>query len=294
MKPLARFILLITLTTAATGCLNINLDGSNRESSTLSEQAKSGDVDAQYALGLRYTNGVGVNQNFALGIKSFSKAAERNHTRAQYMLGMGYYTGRGIAKNDDLAKSWLQKAAEKGHAAAQYQLGEMFLNGYGGYTELTWAVHWLRRSAQQGNSRAQFSLAIARLKGLGSPTNLQQGLIWLQRSKQLNYAPAKEVVKELSKQYPKEMHRAERLGQNWKALPDDRMAAHYQLAYIQQRLNQEGYDAGSADGLLGPRTTAAIRAFTQKNGINEMPAGGNALLIDKLRQLEQARESTKS
>ena len=41
-----------------------------------------------------------------------------------------------------------------------------------------------------------------------------------------------------------------------------------QVATIQQRLNQRGFDAGAADGLAGPRTRAAIAAFQRSAGMS--------------------------
>ncbi len=55
-------------------------------------------------------------------------------------------------------------------------------------------------------------------------------------------------------------------------LSTGRDAAHAPLAYqeikeIQQLLNCLGFDAGAADGLPGPRTRAAIRAFQRAHGL---------------------------
>jgi membrane-bound lytic murein transglycosylase B len=55
-------------------------------------------------------------------------------------------------------------------------------------------------------------------------------------------------------------------------LSTGRAAAHAPLAYqeikeIQQLLNRLGFDAGAADGLPGPRTRAAIRAFQRAHGL---------------------------
>jgi peptidoglycan hydrolase-like protein with peptidoglycan-binding domain len=39
------------------------------------------------------------------------------------------------------------------------------------------------------------------------------------------------------------------------------------VAAVQQRLAQAGYYQGPSDGVLGPRTQAAIRSFERANGL---------------------------
>ena len=41
------------------------------------------------------------------------------------------------------------------------------------------------------------------------------------------------------------------------------------VSRAQALLNKLGYDAGSADGVMGERTRAAIRSFERKTGLNE-------------------------
>lgn len=47
----------------------------------------------------------------------------------------------------------------------------------------------------------------------------------------------------------------------------DQTTTHYDLAWVQRELNNLGYDAGNADGKMGPRTEAAVRAFQTANGL---------------------------
>jgi len=44
-----------------------------------------------------------------------------------------------------------------------------------------------------------------------------------------------------------------------------------QIKWLQQALNEMGFDAGSADGLFGPRTQSAIRRY---QALNQLPADG--------------------
>ena len=59
---------------------------------------------------------------------------------------------------------------------------------------------------------------------------------------------------------------------------------------IQQRLNELGYDAGSVDGLMGPRTRAAIIAFQKDIGVTETGTADQALLT-RLQQITARPES---
>ena len=38
---------------------------------------------------------------------------------------------------------------------------------------------------------------------------------------------------------------------------------------VQQNLNDRGYNAGPVDGIVGPRTRAALKEFQQSNGLNQ-------------------------
>lgn len=50
------------------------------------------------------------------------------------------------------------------------------------------------------------------------------------------------------------------------------------VALVQDGLNQRGYDVGTVDGVMGPRTRAAIAAFESASGLPETGEPGPALL----------------
>ena len=56
-----------------------------------------------------------------------------------------------------------------------------------------------------------------------------------------------------------------------------------QRAEVQTLLNRAGYDVGAPDGVVGPKTRAAVMAFQQRVG---MPADGHVsgLLLDRLKR----------
>jgi len=63
---------------------------------------------------------------------------------------------------------------------------------------------------------------------------------------------------------------------------DDPPLGRTDLTLLQTLLGQQGYGAGTADGMLGPATRAAIRAYQVKNGL---PADGyaSASLLERVR-----------
>jgi len=48
----------------------------------------------------------------------------------------------------------------------------------------------------------------------------------------------------------------------------DRVLTHDEVRELQSLLKKHGFDAGSADGIVGPRTRAAVHAFIRARGLN--------------------------
>ncbi len=107
--------------------------------------ARAGDAEAQYSLGIMYSNGQGVPQNTQDSIQWLTKAAEQGHIQAQYMLGIMYEL-----QDYAVAVRWFIQAAELGHAESQYILGIMYLEGKRIDPDYVQARKWLDLSAQQG------------------------------------------------------------------------------------------------------------------------------------------------
>ena len=83
-----------------------------------SSLAAKGDAKAQHSLGLKYSRGQGVPQDYVEAVKWFRKAAEQGHAGAQYTVGVRYSLGHGIEKNIVQAYMWWSLAALEGHQIA--------------------------------------------------------------------------------------------------------------------------------------------------------------------------------
>lgn len=128
----------------------------------LTELANSGNVLAQYRLGMLYYHGHGVSEDEALAIYWWKKAAEQNHAESMFQLGSAFLFGSQTAKivpdPDREAAMWYFQAASAGHAEAQYHLGLLFLSGKGVEENRQESARWMQKAAAQGHAEAKKSL----------------------------------------------------------------------------------------------------------------------------------------
>ena len=84
------------------------------------EAAEQGNIEANYQLGMLYSNSNFDGCNRETATKYFTVAANSNHTEAMFQTGMMYL---GIDNSE--AKSWFRKAAANGHTQAIKQLSKL-------------------------------------------------------------------------------------------------------------------------------------------------------------------------
>ena len=87
--------------------------------------AESGDAKAQSILGLMYSYGEGVPEDYRESARWYRRAAEQGSSVAQYNLGMFYLEGQGVSQNTDAAMEWLTKSADGGHFRARSELAKL-------------------------------------------------------------------------------------------------------------------------------------------------------------------------
>ncbi|MBT6401696.1 sel1 repeat family protein [candidate division WWE3 bacterium] len=76
------------------------------------------EVVAQYELGLAYSQGRGVQQNYKEAVKWYRLSAEQENSNAQYSLGSMYYNGYGVLQDHVLSHMWLNISGSNGHSRA--------------------------------------------------------------------------------------------------------------------------------------------------------------------------------
>ena len=109
--------------------------------------AESGDVDAQYGLGMMYGNGFGVDMDDAQAIKWYGSAAEQGHSGAQCNLAVMHQNGWGVPLNEEEAVRLFTEAAEQGVAEAMVALGRHYAMDFSEAYDPVQAYKWFSLAA---------------------------------------------------------------------------------------------------------------------------------------------------
>lgn len=124
----------------------------------IEKEARRGDAQQQYNLGLLYYSGSGdeIPINKAQAFIWLEKAAEQGIDNAQYSIGYMYENGIGITQNYSKAAEWYEKAAKQNLQEAEYRLGLFYFQGTGVKKDDKMAVQWLNKVYNDdGDSRAE-------------------------------------------------------------------------------------------------------------------------------------------
>ncbi len=106
--------------------------------------AKQGNTDAQYFLGVCYSKGCGVKQDYAQAVYWHKKAAEQGNRNSQNILGFYYYSEQDYQQAID----WFKKAAEQGDYFAQYRLACCYRDGVGVEQNNQLTFEWFNKCAE--------------------------------------------------------------------------------------------------------------------------------------------------
>ena len=148
----------------------------------LLKAADQGHADAQYNLGVCYSDGYGVVQSASEAVKWYRKAADQGHALAQFNLGNFYYDGRDVAQSYSEAVKWFRKAADQGLAHAQCNLGVCYQNGEGVAQSYSEAVKLYRKAAEQGYAQAQSNLGVCYQNGYAVVQSASEAVKWYRKA----------------------------------------------------------------------------------------------------------------
>jgi hypothetical protein len=264
MNPIKSFVLLLAM---CAGLVNVGCVSSPWRSDSIDQElhrkAGAGDPDSQYRIGIEYTNGEGVTQDYSRGVDWFRKAASQGHVDAQYMVGMALLTGRGVGEDIPEAIIWLRKAATAGHGRAQFQLGDAYVNGRGVEKAVSWGARWIGKAADAGHEQAQFILGALFAKGIGLPENHATALKWIILAEKSGHKQAARAKQNLQREMPADrLYQAQGEAREWRPTTVPiRYSDQPTVLYVQYELTQRQYQVGEMDGIYGPKTERAILSF---------------------------------
>jgi localization factor PodJL len=275
----------------------------------LRKAAQDGDVVAQHEVARRFSEGRAIPQDLEAAADWYQRAAAQGLAPAQYALATLYEKGNGVDQDVAMAEMWYKRAADQGNRKAMYNLAVMLSAGAKGTPDYSSAAPWFRRAAELGLRDSQFNLGVMHARGLGVEQDNIEAYKWfaIAAAQGDNEATGfrDKMAGELS---DADKARAMEIAQSWRParlvpeanfvnvpaaltqgeLPRDpglqeALDPEVVLRATQTLLNRLGYNAGPADGIMGPRTRSAIRSFERSIG---WPETGRATprLLNRMKQ----------
>jgi localization factor PodJL len=255
----------------------------------LRQAAANGDARAQFEVAAIYTEGRAVPEDLKTAAVWYERSASQGFAPAQYRLGNLYEAGKGVDKDLTQARIWYQQAAEAGNRMAMHNLAALYASGGLGTQQFDSAAKWFEEAANRGMKDSQFNLGMLYARGLGVKQDLGASFKWFALAATRGDADAGKARDDVAKSL--DAASVQRLNDEvaaWKPAAID-LAANFApigtwmknfdpgaaiaklevVKGVQQVLSRLGYDVGTPDGLAGPKTAEAIKAFERGTGMNE-------------------------
>ncbi|WP_158553792.1 tetratricopeptide repeat protein [Absiella sp. AM29-15] len=132
------------------------------------KDAKQGNVEIMYQLGLCYYHGMyGFQKNNYNASQWFIKAADAGHMMAQYYAGYCFEKAIGVQRNAYSCAKYYKLAADQGLMNAQYEIGYLYEYGIGVEKDETQAAQYFEKATDQGHGAAACTLGYYYENGMG-------------------------------------------------------------------------------------------------------------------------------
>ena len=153
-------------------------------------KAEHGDAKFQYAYGVCYEKGWGVEQDLKEALAWYNKAAEQKNGPAYNSLGNFYRMGSGVKPDPVKAFEWYQKGVAEKDVQAMLNLGNCYYYGMGTEKDDKTAVKWWKEAADAGNAYAQAQMGDSYYYGLGVEKDLAKAIEYYTPAANKNIASA--------------------------------------------------------------------------------------------------------
>ncbi|WP_137154663.1 SEL1-like repeat protein [Rhizobium sp. FKL33] len=249
--------------------------------------AKKADPLAFFEIGARYADGRGMAADPKAAVTWYQRAADAGFAPAQYRLASIFEKGLGVDRDIAKARALYAQAAGQGNTSAMHNLAVLNATGVEGKPDFTEAARWFKEAAERNVRDSQYNLAILYARGNGVPQDLAQSYKWFAVAAMQGDQDAAQKRDEVANALGAEKLKAAKAEVDlWRAapvdedannpvIPDDWIAKANTTASVDMKkairniqaiLNNNGFDAGPADGEIGKKTVEAIKAFQKKVG----------------------------
>lgn len=256
----------------------------------LETRARAGDASAQHELARHLIEGDGVERDYAAASNWLREAAIQGVANAQYNLGVLYERGLGVTKDDVRALLWYHSAAEQSHPLAQYNLGNFYLQGRGIPLSYAEAVHWFKAASEQGVAKATYNLAVLTEDGLSMKADKKRALELYEKAAEAGDPSAAARLAVLRKSDTEKAKPKPAIFADTANTQAEGATLGTTVSDIQTVLLQDGLYTGRVDGIAGPKTRTAIRAYQREH---DLPVTGipSESLLDYMRGSGQRQSS---
>jgi peptidoglycan hydrolase-like protein with peptidoglycan-binding domain len=159
-----------------------------------------------------------------------------------------FNAGSAAFNNGNYARAYQEykQSADAGNSVAQFMMGRLYAEGHGVVQDKATAYMWYDLSASNGNNRAIAARdAVAAQMDSGEIDHAQElATAWRADHSAASTSVAAPVM-----------------------ATSTTTSAPYSLINVQMALSDLGYVVGTPDGLIGPKSRAAIRAYQADSGI---------------------------
>ncbi len=264
----------------------------------LRQAAANGNAKAQFEVAAILGEGRAVEKDLEASALWYERSAAQGFVPAQYRLGNLYEMGNGVDKDLEQARLWYQRSAEAGNRMAMHNLAALYAGGAMGEQEFELAAEWFAQAAARGMTDSQFNLGMLYARGLGVEQDFEQSYKWFSLAALNGDQDAAKAREDIAKSLTAEA--VNRIGAEvdawtiesvdlaanfapigtWSDMfdPGEDISSGEVIAKVQQALSKLGFDVGTADGVVGPKTRDAIRAFERATGMSESGAINPRLL----------------
>jgi TPR repeat protein/peptidoglycan hydrolase-like protein with peptidoglycan-binding domain len=235
--------------------------------------AQRGSAQSAFNVGVMYERGFVVERDSTKAIEWYRKAVDADLPMAKHNLALLLRDGKGAPRNGKEAVELLRSAARQGMAASMFSLGDIYERGDAGFKDSSIALAWFaiaaefeRQTGRNGES-ALGKMASQRVQVLQRV--LMPGE--LERAQQFGQAEFKQIVEALQPPKPALPAPTETAAAPPAALPPAAepdsdppgwpKAVNDQVRVVQQALVDLKFLRDKPDGVMGPMTRNAIRAF---------------------------------